>query len=185
MNGQRRTSPGRRGFTLIESMATITVLAVLGSIASFLILDSVDAYTDAGTSSQLHAEASIALDRVIRELRMIELDSGASGTAPNILSVTSSSIVWTDSDTDAYYLQLSGSDLMLQVDSGPASVLLSDVTALTITTYNEDNAPLAASLSGAACDPIRRVSVEVTLQRNGLTESLRARAFVRSTMSFE
>jgi hypothetical protein len=166
-------------------MATITVLATLGSIASFLILESVDSYTDAGTVSQLHAEASIALDRAIRELRMIELDSAASDTAPNILSVTPSSIVWTDSDTDAYYLQLSGSDLTFQVDSGPASVLLTDVAGFTIKTYNEDNTQLAASLSGDECDPIRRIGLEVTLQRGGLTESLRTKLFIRSTMSFQ
>ena len=63
----------RSAFTLIESMATVSVLAILGSITSFLVLDAVDGYTDASNSAQLHAELSIALDRAARELRMIEL----------------------------------------------------------------------------------------------------------------
>ena len=175
----------RRGFTLIESMATVAVLATLGSIASFLILDSVDDYSETATTAQLHAELSIAMDRAMREIRKIEADSGASGVAPNITSVNAADndIQWTDSDSDAYSLSLSGSDLMLEVDGGGSAVLMSDVAAFTVLTYDEDDGALAAPLSGAACDDIRRVVLNVTVQRNGVTESLRTRVFIRSTMS--
>ncbi|MHC4429359.1 MAG: pilus assembly FimT family protein [Planctomycetota bacterium] len=147
----RRKSGGgtRRGFTLMESMATVAVLAIMGSITSFLILDAVDGYTDASTSAQLHAELSIALDRAMREVRMIELDTYATGIAPNIDDVTPTTIIWTDSDVDSYLLQLSDSDLVLQIDSGPA----------------------------------RRVELEVTVERGGVSESLRTRTFIRSTQT--
>ena len=166
-------------------MATVAVLATLGSIASFLILDSVDGYTEAATSAQLHAELSIAMDRATREVRKIEPDSGASGVAPNITDVNAAdnNIQWTDSDSDAYSLYQSGSDLMLEVDGGGAAVLMSDVTVFTVLTYDEDDAALVAPLSGAACDDIRRVALNVTVQRNGVTESLRTRVFIRSMMS--
>jgi hypothetical protein len=133
----------------MESMATVAVLAIMGSITSFLILDAVDGYTDASTSAQLHAELSIALDRAMREVRMIELDTYATGIAPNIDDVTPTTIIWTDSDVDSYLLQLSDSDLVLQIDSGPA----------------------------------RRVELEVTVERGGVSESLRTRTFIRSTQT--
>jgi hypothetical protein len=164
-------------------MATVSVLAILGSITSFLILDAVDGYTDASTSAQLHAELSIALDRAVREIRMIELDSSASVLAPNITDVTPTTIIWTDSDVDSYLLQLSDSDLILQVDSGAAAVLLSNVTAFSVTTYDEGDIQLAATLTGDECDDIRRVVLNVTVERGGVSESLRTRAFIRSTMS--
>jgi hypothetical protein len=155
----------------MESMATVAVLAIMGSITSFLILDAVDGYTE------------IALDRAVREIRMIELDAYATGIAPNIDDVTPTTIIWTDSDVDSYLLQQLDSDLVLQVDSGPAAVLLADVTAFSVTTYDEDNSQLAASLTGDSCDAIRRLELEVTVERGGVSESLRTRTFIRSTQS--
>jgi hypothetical protein len=52
-----------------------------------------------------------------------------------------------------------------------------------VLTYDEDDAALSAPLSGAACDDIRRVALNVTVQRNGVTESLRTTVFIRSMMS--
>ena len=68
------------------------------------------------------------------------------------------------------------------MDGGAAVVLLSDVTALSVQTYDEDNTALAATLTGAQCDPIRRVYVEVTMQRSGVSQSLSSKVFLRSTM---
>ena len=175
----------RRGFTLIESMATVVVIATLGSIASLLILTAVDGYSDAANSAQLHAELSVALDRAAREIRKLELDSGATGVAPNVTSINiaGDDLQWTDSDSDNYRLVRAGTDLMIEVDGGGAAVLLSDVTSFSVQTYDQDNAALANPLAGAACDDIRRVALDVTCQRNDSTERLRTRVFIRSTMA--
>ncbi len=163
-------------------MATIVVLGVLGSTASYLILDSVDDYTKAALQAQLHAEMSIALDRAMREIRKIELDDTATGVAPDITAMTVSSLQWEDSSANAYQLVKVGSELQLAVAGGGLATLLTDVTALTIVIFNEDNTNLVVC-AGATCDPVRRVSVDVTTQRNGVTQSLRFKAFIRSTMS--
>ena len=163
-------------------MATIVVLGVLGSTASFLILDSVDNYTEAALQAQLHAEMSIALDRAMREIRKIELDTTATDVAPDITDMTASSLQWEDSSGNAYQLVKVGSELQLAVAGGGLATLLTDVTALTIVIFNEDNADLIVC-TGATCDAVRRVSVDVTTQRGGVTQSLRFKAFIRSTMS--
>ncbi len=173
----------RRAFTLIESMATVGVLATLGSIASFLILDAVDGYSEAATSAQLHAELSIGMDRALREIRKIEPDTGASGVAPNITGVGSTSVTWQDSDADNYSFTKSASVIDLQVDGGAGAVLLSDVSGLTVKAFDEDNTELGLPLAGAACDAVRRISVEITLQRDGVSPTLRSKVFIRSTMS--
>lgn len=167
------------GFTMIELISTITILAVIGSVASGVIFNAADAYLDASTTSQLHNELSIGLDRVVHELRGIPFDATAAGLAPDIDNVTPTSITWSTNNS----LALTGSDVMLTIGGGPPAVLLSDVTSFNVQSYNEDNAILAGTLSGIGCDPIRRVTVTVAMARYGITESLRSKVFLRSTMS--
>ncbi|MHC5029028.1 MAG: type II secretion system protein [Planctomycetota bacterium] len=179
----RRRPPGRGGFTLVEAVACMAILAVLAVISSNLIMASVETLLDSSVRCQLHNELSIALDRLVRETRNIERDASASGKAPDIDNVTAASLVWTDSDDHAYSVSLSGSDLMLVADGGTAAILLSDVDSLAIETYDRGNAALAATLSGESCDAIRRVRITVTMTRQGVTESLSAYTFIRSMLS--
>jgi type II secretory pathway pseudopilin PulG len=178
LSHHHRTPRECRAFTLVEAVASIAVLAVIGSVSSSLILNSVDGYADAAASAQLHSEASAALERIERELRSIELDAAAAGIAPNIDSVTASSIAWHGDSS----LSLSGTNLMLAADGGAAAVLASDVAAFTIQTFDESNNALAASLAGTACDPIRRIRIELTLSRHGVSEFLRTRFHLRATI---
>ena len=168
----------RSGFTLVELVATIVILAAIGSIASNLILTSTDGYVDAATSAQLHTEASIGLDRIVRELRKIELDDAASEVAPNIDSVTAASIAWNDNCN----LTLTGSNLMLVDNGAAAAVLLSDVSSFSVQAFDADNTAMASTLNGAECDDVRRILITLTLQRAGVSEILRTKLFIRSTM---
>ncbi len=179
----RQSRRRRRGFTLVESMATIAVLGILGSTASFLIVDSVDGYMDAATSAQLHAEMSIAMDRAMREIRKIELDDDAAGVAPNISLMSATALNWQDSSSNTYRFAIVGSELQLEVASGGLSTLLTDVTDLEISIFDEGNTDIGPGCAGDTCDPVRRIVVDVTTQRNGVTESLRFKVFIRSTMS--
>jgi len=167
------------GFTLVEAICTIVILSALGVGLYGVMINVTNGYTSASVTAQLHSELSISLDRITRELHNIPVDSGASGLAPDIDSVTASSIAWGGNNS----LSLSGSDLMLTISGGTAAVLLGDVTAFTVQAYNESNSALSATLSGTGCDPIRRVLVTVTLARHGITETLRTKVFLRCTVS--
>lgn len=169
----------RRGFTLIESLATIIILAIIGSLASMIIVNAVDGYVDAAIEAQLHTEASTAMDRIVRELRKIPLDSAAAGIAPDIDVVTATSITL----ATGTQITLVGNKLQIANAGPPLIDLLDDVTAFSIQAYDESNAALAATLTGAACDPIRRIALDLTLQRSGATASLRTKLFIRPTMS--
>ena len=176
----------RSGFTLIESIATIVIIAILGSIASFLVVDAVDGYVSASGSAQLHAEASLAMDRIMRELRKIELDPDhvpPPDVAPHIIAVTANSITWDETPpppTGVHSLSWSttaGDPVMLQVDGAAAIILIDDVTGFTVSTFDSANAGSPALID------IRRIAVVLTVQRSGITESVQTKVFIRSTMS--
>ena len=166
-----------RAFTLVELIAVVAVLGVIGSLASLTLRTAIDGYVVAATSAQLHTELSIAMDRIGREMHNVQLKS-TSPVAPNITSVTATSIAWNGNDS----LSLNAGRLMF-VDNGAASaILLDSVTAFSVQTYDESNTALAATLSGSGCDPIRRVQMQITLTRAGVSETLRSKIYLRCTM---
>jgi prepilin-type N-terminal cleavage/methylation domain-containing protein len=169
----------RRAFTLIETIAAMVVVAVIGSLTSGILYTAIGSYRDASTRAQIHNDCSAAFDRLTKLLWSIPRDSSASVVAPLISSVTSTSISWNTNWT----LSLSGTQLMLTESGGTARPVLEDVSSFTVSCFNESNAAMAASLSGAATQPIRRIQIQVTVTRQGTSESLRARAYIRSLMT--
>jgi prepilin-type N-terminal cleavage/methylation domain-containing protein len=171
------------GFTLIEAIATIVVLGVVASVSSSIILAAADGYLGATTQAQLHAELSVAMDRIMRELQKIELDAGAGGVAPDVDTVTATTLAWSDSDGANSALWLDGTNLKIIVADSSAAVLLADVSSVAFAASDESDAALTLPLAGPTCDAIRRIAVTITLTRSGETSSLRSNAFLRSTMA--
>lgn len=169
----------RRGFTLVETICSIVIVATVGSASSGIIYSAIRSYRDASTRAQLSDDCSAAFDRLTKALWSIPRDTSAAVVAPLISNVTASSISWNSN----WSLSLSGTQILLTEAGGTARPILENVTAFTIACYNESNTALAATLSGAATQPIRRIEVSVTVSRQGQTETLRTRVFIRSLMS--
>jgi prepilin-type N-terminal cleavage/methylation domain-containing protein len=164
-----------RGFTLVEALATIVVIGVLGSVTSSVMYAGVSSYRDAALRLQVHQEVSTAMEFVASELRRIPVTAGP---APAVTLVTPNSIAWGTSS-----LSVAGGNLHW-VDSGePVTTLLTDVTAFDVQCFDESNIALATTLAGTATAPIRRVQVAITVTRQGIAETLRMRVFLRNLMS--
>ena len=161
----------------MEAVSTVTVLAVLGSLTSNILYSAIDGYTSAATRGQLQGELSIGVDQIVRLLRAIERDS-ASGGEPAIVSVSPTSIVWNTNSS----LTLSGTQLLHSDAGQPAVMLLDDVSAFSIQTYDEDDSILPGSMTGSACRAVRQIAVSISIQRFGTTESLSTTIFVRAAM---
>jgi hypothetical protein len=169
----------RRGFTLVEAIAAISVVAALGSVSSAVIFSGITSYRDGSVRAQLHAEESAAFDRISRALWSINRDSSVSVTAPLISSVTNTSISFNTN----WSLSLSGTTLLLSENGGTANAIMNDVSAFTITAYDQSNAALTLPLSGTGTQPLRRIQIQVTGTRQGVSDSLRTRVFLRCTMA--
>ena len=147
----------RRGFTLVELLGTIVILATLGSVASTVLLSATDRYLDSATMVQLNTEVSVALGRIAREIRRVDRDSAAAGIAPDIDLVETSSIYWEGNNS----LSVSAGAMELVINGSPARLLLTDVSSLQIAVFDESDLPVPLPASLDACDPIRRVEITI------------------------
>jgi type II secretory pathway pseudopilin PulG len=179
MNATRTTHRIRHGFTIVEAVAVISILGAIGSVVSGLIFSAARSYADASASAQLQAELSAAMARMMRELRYIPVDPNSAPLVPKIDSVSPGSISWNNNNS----LSLSGSQVQLVLSGRSPEVLLQNVTAFTISTFDQDNTALGASISGPGCFPVRRVEVVASISRGGRTETLRSRVFLRGLMA--
>lgn len=170
----------QRGFTLVEAVATMVIIATLGSIAAVVVAQASEAYTSAATMAQLQSELSAGLDRVERAVRGIRRKAGAD--APDITGCTASSISW-DAAGGPGSLSVAGGELLLAENGGAGAAILSGVSWFAVECFDGAGVALPADLSGPACEPIRRVVVTVTVERAGVTTTLRSGVFLRSTMA--
>lgn len=171
----RRSRASRRAFTLVEAIATMVVLAVVSTALSGAVWAAVRSFDEGAESARMHSEASIAMERMTRDLRAIPL--AASG-APDISTVGADSITW---DAGTRSLSLVEGNLVLTVDGTPA-VLLSDVRSFGVRAFDASNAPLATTLSGAATEPVRRLALELTTAHGRASASVRTKIFLRCMM---
>lgn len=169
-------APSRRGFTLIELIATIVVLSVLGTVSAGIIFTATDGYLSASTTATLHNEASLAMDRITRELREIARDGSAA--VPHINEISADAIRW-EEDSELF---VEGQSLMFR-DRGETPVALANrVAVFAVQSFDEENDALPASMNGDACHDIRRIELTLTLSRHGESEVVRTRVFVRAAM---
>lgn len=165
---------GPSGFTLVEAIATITIISIIALASARILLVSTNGYAAAATRAELINTGSAAMERIAVAIQDIPLRSGVTPAEPWIDTVAASSITWSTNSS----LSLSGSQLLLTI-GGVSSVLAENVTAFSVQTFDQSNSALSTSLSGDACDAVRRVQVTLTLGRSGASETLRCRFFLR------
>ena len=167
-----RSRSTRRGFTLVEAIATMMILSIVGSSSIGIMWTAVHAFGKGAESLRLESEASVAMERLTRELRAIPLDTDST---PDIQSLTVDSMVWRGGTET---VALVGTNLMY-TRAGVESVLCSTVTGFTISAADNVNQALGPTLSGTDCDAIRRLAIQIDLASGEATASVRTKVFLR------
>lgn len=168
-----------RAFTLVEVIASIVIIGTLGGLAGSVLVRGIEGYRGVAVQSLLHADVASALDRVDRALR--EIPSLTGDGTPSIKSVTPTSIEWDEANGGAKVL-LDTDSLLIGFGGGDGTAILTGMTGMTIQCYDESNAALAATLDASGAAAIRRVEFSITASREGLSDTLRTRVFLRCTM---
>lgn len=174
----RATGVGRarRGFTLIEAISTLLIVATLGVVSSGAIYRAARSFSGGAVQAQLSSEASSALDVIVRELQGIAAYDASGTIAPQITSVSPTAIVYSTNSTISY----DGSTVWLTLSGGTARALIQNVSAFSISAFDQSNGALSSTLSGVGVLPVRRLSVSLTVSRFGESETLRTRVFLRA-----
>lgn len=173
--GRRGRRSSARGFALVEAISAMVILGTIASVTAGIIWRGAESYQSVATDTELFGELAAAMDRVERTLRELP---GKGGAKANLNGVAASSVQWTSGAT-ACSVSLVGDQLLMTSDSSGSMVLLAGVTDLAIQTYDASNGALTGPLSGAALDAVQRISVSITIARNGRSATLRSKVFLR------
>ena len=173
-----RPSRRRRGFTIIELISTIVILGAIGSVASTVILSATSGYLDARIQAQLHTEVSIGLDRLAREIRAIpRLSTGG----PDISTISSSGMTWAGGHDLSFTTGPTGGVYLKDGPTSTSTRLIADQTAFTFEWQDQNGTAIPGTGPGDIAN-IRRISVEVTVERFGMSETLKMLVYLRALM---
>lgn len=176
---RRVHASSQRGFTLVELISSIAVLGVLAVVSSRLVFAAGDQYVSAVTQAEVSGSLSAAMEFATTQARSIPVRASSSPSAPAITSITPNSIAWTDGNGVSRSLSLVSSQLQY-AESTSTSVLATSVTGFGVRAFDSTNTALAATLSGSAVDAVRRVEFTITASRQGVSDTLRSKVFIRS-----
>lgn len=168
----RRPSPARRAFTLVEAIAAIVVLATAGSLAASVMTPAIDSAIAASLTADLEQTASLAMDRLVVDLRETE---AAPAGGPAFARVTSTHIIWSDGRE-----ALRRGDRLHLVEAGVPHLLARSVESFAIRAFASDGSVLPLPLDEAGCTQIRRIELALVLARGGVRFPLRTRIAFRT-----
>lgn len=158
----RRT---KRGFTLIELMTAITVLAVIAAVLLPVLDGAAEGYTSAATLRESAERTGYAMDRCLQVLR--ECPAGSTAGTLDITTAQPSMVTF----GDGHGIELTGGELYLRDSATSASVLCRGVTAFTLSYVGSDG------ITNTAASPANTHRIYVSITAGGV--SLNAGAFPR------
>lgn len=152
--------PNEKGFTLIEIVATLVLLGIMGALAGFGIVKISQGYNFARQNVETAQKAQVAITRITKEL------SATTGiTAASADSISYSRRESPDSPTILNnVIDHSGGSVRINVNGAGAVILVDNVTDLSFTYLD-----IAGENPGTPAD-VRRIGFSITMTGAGGTE---------------
>ena len=150
----------KRGFTLIEIVTVIVVLGILAVFTFSFIDNAVKTYSAGATQRMLYQEASIIMERLIRETRdMVNPSSWSNGTTSDILQFDKAHGTLQDLNTTITFRRDANTNRLFRDSGGTSKPIGQNVTQFLITRWGPN-----------VCN--RGLSVSITLADRGQSFTL-------------
>lgn len=140
------------GFTLIELILSMVLMGIVAVTAGMLIYQGTRSFEALSDQKEVTQQATLALERVSRELRPMKCTPSGNSCAPSVTDIpvmTVSELRFLNSSYEGRGFRLSGNTLMLRDGTGagdPEYALATGVSSLTFE-YLKSDGTSAASVS--------------------------------------
>ena len=164
----KRKSPQQQGFTLIEILIAVTLLAILALLAGPLIGVIVQAMELTTKNMNVDESAMVAFSRMSRETRRLRDDKG-------VVQATTAVFEFVDRNNNTLRYRLVGNTLMRRQGTNPESGLVDFLQAggLVFSYFDDAGSPLPTPVVGSTTrTDIRRVAIQMTFQEGNYVLSI-------------
>jgi prepilin-type N-terminal cleavage/methylation domain-containing protein len=164
------------GFTLMEMVAALTVLALLTAIVGPLLTNGVRAYNDTASAVQTLSKLRIASERLAREIREIRRDG--SGNYDISLPLSSTRLEFSKTDSERVTVDVDATLLTLAYAGIAGNPVLSDqVSSFSLSYFQADG-----SLPAIDNTDVAFIEFELVLSHAGNDYAQRSRIALRNRL---
>jgi prepilin-type N-terminal cleavage/methylation domain-containing protein len=151
----------RRGYTLVEMVAVITILGIVGTVSSYVIFESMRVYARTVPALDATYQAHLAAERMKSDLRDME--------AGSITTFTPTALTFRLSSGQTIAYTVSGSSLLRNGD-----LLAKGAGAFGLTYWKDDGT------SATSAANVHLVELDLTVQAAGQPYRVQSAVFPRS-----
>lgn len=149
------------GFTMIELILVIVLLAIIGTTAAMILNEGLFSYITAKNVTDAEWQGRVGVDRMLRDIRAVR-------SSGDISTASASQFIFTDITGTSVTYQLTGSSLMRN-----SQVLADGVQSLTFTYTDKSGA------STSTINAIRYVTFSVTVTQKGANYNVVSSVYLR------
>lgn len=156
----------QKGFTLIEMVMVIIILAIISSMLAPLLIEGLNTFSQEENIVNANWQGQIAMARMSRDIASIRSSS-------DLTTIATTNLAFTDSSNNTISYSLNGTDLTL-TQNGTGAVLANGIQSLTFTYFDKNGVSTATATS------VRFIQIALNVIQNNVNYTLTTMIYPRN-----